>query len=84
MKTRRRIIPTMVIALCAWAASGSPAAAQGVGAIGGTVVDASGGALPGVTVALSSAEGTVGGNREVATDERGAYQFLVWCPARMR
>ena len=43
----RRIIPTTIIALCAWAASGSPAAAQGVGAIGGTVVDSSGGALPG-------------------------------------
>jgi len=69
MRTRR-IIPTTIIAPCAWAASASPAAAQGVGAIGGTVVDSSGGALPGVTVALSSAEGTVGGNREVITDER--------------
>ena len=76
----RRIIPTTIIALCPWAVSGSPAFAQGVGAIGGTVVDSSGGALPGVTVALSSAEGTVGGTRDVITDERGTYQFLRLVP----
>ena len=57
-----------------------PAAAQGVGAIGGTVVDGSGGALPGVTVTLSSAEGTVGGSREAVTDDRGTYQFLRLVP----
>ena len=44
------------------------------------MVDSSGGALPGVTVALSSAEGTVGGNRDVITDERGTYQFLRLVP----
>ena len=60
---------TIVLALCAFVASVRPAASQGVGAIGGTVVDGSGGALPGVTVALSSAEGrTVGGSREAVTD----------------
>ena len=49
----------------------SSALAQGVGAIGGTVVDASGAVLPGVTVTLSN-PGTIGGNQEVVTDERGA------------
>ena len=56
------------------------ASAQGVGAIAGTVTDASGAVLPGATVTLTSAQGTVGGNQEVTTDERGAYQFLRLVP----
>jgi hypothetical protein len=56
------------------------ASAQGVGAIAGTVTDASGAVLPGASVTLTSAQGTVGGNREVFTDERGAYQFLRLVP----
>ena len=59
----------------------SSARAQGVGAIGGTVVDASGAVLPGVTVTLSN-PGTIGGNQEVVTDERGAYQFTRLVPGR--
>ena len=54
--------------------------AQGVGGIQGTVTDASGAVLPGVTVTLTNAQGTVGGNQEVLTDERGAYQFLRLVP----
>src|SRR6185369_7689392 len=75
-----RIVAPLVLALWAFAASASPAAAQGVGAINGTVVDGSGGALPGVTVTLSNAEGTVGGSREAFTDDRGTYQFLRLVP----
>lgn len=52
-----------------------PVMAQGVGAIGGTVTDSSGGVLPGVTVTLNNAQGTVGGRQVTTTDERGAYQF---------
>src|SRR5260370_41045272 len=58
-----------------------PAAAQGVGAIGGSIIDASGAALPGVTVALSN-PGTIGGNQETVTDGRGAYQFTRLVPGR--
>ncbi len=58
-----------------------PAMPQGVGAIGGTVVDASEAVLPGVTVALSN-PGTIGGNQEVVTDDRGAYQFTRLVPGR--
>ena len=47
---------------------------QGFGAIGGTVVDSSGAALPGATVALSN-PGVIGGAQEQVTDGRGAYQF---------
>jgi hypothetical protein len=56
-----------------------PAAAQGVGAIGGTVADASGAALPGVTVALAS-PGVIGGAQDTVTDGRGAYQFTRLIP----
>jgi hypothetical protein len=55
--------------------------AQGVGAIGGTVMDASGAVLPGVAVTLSN-PGTIGGNQETVTDERGAYQFVRLVPGR--
>jgi hypothetical protein len=59
-----------------WACSAAPSLAQGVGAIGGTVMDSSGAVLPGASVTLSSAEGGVlGGNQERVTDERGVYQF---------
>src|SRR4249920_2162980 len=57
------------------------AAAQGVGAIGGTVVDESGAVLPGVTVTLLS-PGTIGGNQATSTDGRGAYQFTRLVPGR--
>lgn len=53
-----------------------PAWAQGVGGIGGTVMDSSGAVLPGVTVTLSSTQGTLGGNREAVSDQRGNYQFV--------
>ena len=59
----------------------SSARAQGVGAIGGTVVDASGAVLPGVTVTLSN-PGTIGGSQETISDERGAYQFTRLVPGR--
>ncbi|RPI48143.1 MAG: carboxypeptidase regulatory-like domain-containing protein, partial [Acidobacteria bacterium] len=62
----------------------APAMAQGVGAIAGTVTDASGAVLPGATVTLASAQGTVGGSQEATSDERGAYQFLRLVPGRYR
>ena len=57
------------------------AAAQGVGAIGGTIADASSGMLPGVTVTLTN-PGTIGGNQSTVSDERGAYQFTRLVPGR--
>jgi Carboxypeptidase regulatory-like domain len=71
-----------LVVLCLFVLGGSAAAvsAQGVGAIAGTVTDASGAVLPGATVTLTSAQGTVGGNQEVLSDERGAYQFLRLVP----
>ena len=55
------------------------AEAQGVGAIGGTISDTSGGALPGVTVSLSN-PGVIGGDQQTVTDERGVYQFTRLVP----
>ncbi len=48
-------------------------------AIGGTVSDTSGAALPGVSVSLSN-PGVIGGDRSTVTDERGAYQFTRLVP----
>jgi hypothetical protein len=69
-----------MVALVFWACSTLPAMAQGVGAIGGTIADASGAVLPGVTVTLSNPQGSVGGNQTAVTDERGAFQFLRLVP----
>jgi hypothetical protein len=58
-----------------WLALALPAMAQGVGSIGGTVMDPTGAVLPGASVTLSSSQGTVGSNQETVADARGAYQF---------
>src|SRR5712692_5528978 len=55
--------------------------AQGVGALGGTVADASGAVLPGVTVSLLN-PGLIGGTQTTVTDERGAYLFTRLVPGR--
>ena len=70
------------LAFCACAAL--PAAAQGVGAIGGTITDASGAVLPGATIILSNPLGTIGGNQTATTDERGVYQFIRLVPGAYR
>ena len=58
-------------------AFGLPAWAQGVGGIGGTVMDSSGAVLPGATLTLASAQGgTLGANQETVSDQRGNYQFV--------
>ncbi len=69
-----------VLGLLLWACSVLPAGAQGVGAIGGTITDTSDAVLPGVAVALSSNQRTIGANQQTVTDERGAYQFLRLVP----
>jgi hypothetical protein len=75
---RRFVRLTVVLAL--WTGPVRPAMAQGVGAIGGTVTDASGAVMPGVTVTLSNPRGSIGGNQDAATDARGAFQFLRLVP----
>jgi hypothetical protein len=51
-----------------------PALAQGVGAIGGTVTDASGGVLPGATLTLIS-PGLIGNGQTTHSDAQGVYTF---------
>src|SRR4029450_5864466 len=58
------------------------AAQAGDGAIRGTVVDSSGGALPGVTVVATSTEGRVLGT--TVTDGSGAYEISALPPAEAR
>lgn len=69
-----------VLALVLAALSAGPAAAQGVGAIGGTITDESGAVMPGVSVSLSNPMGSIGGNQAAVTDERGAFQFIRLVP----
>jgi carboxypeptidase family protein/TonB-dependent receptor-like protein len=77
---RTRVLAAAIVAvLLTWAGLPAPAAAQGVGAIGGTVSDTSGAALPGVSVTLSN-PGVIGGDQQTVTDERGAYQFARLVP----
>ena len=75
----RVLAGAIVAAVLMSAGLASSAAAQGVGAIGGTVSDSSGAALPGVTVSLSN-PGVIGGDQSTVTDERGAYQFTRLVP----
>ena len=69
-----------VFVLLFCACSTLPAAAQGVGAIGGTITDQSAAVLPGVTVTLSNPSGSIGGNQAAVTDDRGAFQFIRLVP----
>src|SRR5437868_2837408 len=80
MTMTARYFVRFVVALAFCACSTLPASAQGVGAIGGTISDASGAVLPGVTVTLSNPRGTIGGNQEAVTDPRGAFQFIRLVP----
>ena len=52
-----------------------PATAQGVGSIGGTVADTSGGVLPGVNVTLTAAAGGVGRGQTTVTTQRNLRVF---------
>ena len=54
--------------------------AQSVGAISGTIQDATGAVIPGANVTLSN-PGTIGGNQQAVTDERGIYQFTRLVPS---
>ena len=84
MKFAKSIVKYAALMVCVIAGSILPVAAQGVGEIGGVVTDTSGGALPGASVTLTSAQGTVGGNQETVTDARGAYQFTRLVPGSYR
>src|SRR6184192_4271770 len=76
----REFLRRSLCVVSVWLCSALPATAQGVGSIGGTVMDTTGAVLPGATVTLSSAQGTVGSNQEATSDARGAYQFLRLVP----
>ena len=77
----RTFVWRSIFVLLFWTGLSLPAMAQGFGAIGGTMMDASGAVLPGVTVTLSN-PGTIGGNQQTVTDERGTYQFTRLVPGR--
>src|SRR5436305_14944621 len=76
----REFLRRSLCVVSVWLCSSLPAVAQGVGSIGGTVMDTTGAVLPGATVTRSSAQGTVGSNQETTSDARGAYQFVRLVP----
>ena len=78
--TARNVGGCGIAVLLLWIGSTLPVAAQGVGAIGGTITDASGAVLPGVTATLSNTRGSIGGNQEAVTDARGTFQFVRLVP----
>jgi len=80
MMFAKSIVNYGVLLVCLIAGSALPVAAQGVGEITGTVTDASGGALPGATVTLTSTQGGIGANQETVSDGRGVYQFTRLVP----
>ena len=59
----------------------TPVMAQGTGGgITGTVADASGGVLPGVTVTLTAVAGGLGSGQTTVSNEQGVYQFTRLLP----
>jgi Carboxypeptidase regulatory-like domain/TonB-dependent Receptor Plug Domain len=78
---RNKVLSACCLSTLVWSITAVPlTAAQGVGAIGGTISDVSGAALPGATVTLSN-PGTIGGNQVTVADEHGAFQFIRLVPA---
>jgi hypothetical protein len=68
---------TWLTSLALLASLAMPAAAQEqTGAITGRAIDTSGGALPGVTVSITSPN-MIGGARTAVTDEQGVYRFTL-------
>jgi hypothetical protein len=74
MKVCSAMLRRVVVGTCVCLALSVPARAQGVGAIGGTVTDASGGVLPGATLTLSS-PGLIGSGQTTHSDAQGTYTF---------
>ena len=61
--TSRDVVGRILSVLLLCACTTPLAMAQGVGAIGGTIVDQSAAVLPGATVTLSNPLGSIGGNQ---------------------
>lgn len=70
---RRKLLP-IVLALVAVALAGPAMAQRTTGGIAGTVTDATGAALPGVTVAVSGPN--IVGTQTAVTNESGFYRFI--------
>src|SRR5688500_6213878 len=73
-RTGMRIVRRILIASMAVLLGGQLAQAQTTGSITGTVTDASGAALPGVSITLSG-DRLIGGPQTQVTDASGTYRF---------
>src|SRR5436190_17762600 len=75
MTCKRWCVTALTVALIAGVVL--PAwAQQQTGSISGRAIDASGGALPGVSVSIAS-DNLIGGARTAISDEQGTYRFTL-------
>ena len=83
MRTVRPQAAVAWLVAAAFAAAGAWAQSKTTGAINGRVTDASGAALPGVTVEISS-PALIGGARTSQTDDQGYFRFPEIAPGDCR
>src|SRR5215467_11031974 len=74
-RTGRQVIAAMVTALLLCAAHASASDRDGASTLTGIAVDASGAALPGVTVTLKVRDNLAGDSQEQVTDGSGRFTF---------
>ena len=77
----RCVVRSVVLAGFLSLSSSLPVLAQGVGAIGGTVLDSSGAVLPGATLTLVS-PGVIGSGQTTVSDAAGAFEFTRLVPGK--
>ncbi|MBI4471177.1 MAG: TonB-dependent receptor [Acidobacteria bacterium] len=79
MKNRQMIFRLTAFAVVCLGIVSTAHAQLETGTISGTVQDATGAVIPGVVVSLLN-PGTIGGNQQTTTDERGVYRFTRLVP----
>jgi Carboxypeptidase regulatory-like domain len=76
MDWMRRVLFSLATPALVLAVAASVHAQQSTSALTGRTTDSSGGALPGVTVAIASPQ-MIGGARTAVTDDQGVYRFTL-------
>ncbi len=76
MSWQRKLALQLAVVAMVSAMAGNAAAQSTLGNITGRATDSSGGALPGVTVSITSTN-LIGGARTAVTDEQGLYRFTL-------
>ncbi len=80
MRTALRAVLVGVLAFLVWLSPAAAVAQTDTGSVAGTVVDESGGTLPGVTITVTNTAN--GQARTTVTNESGRYQITALQPSR--